>query len=87
VCGRIHCDCTFEGVELWGKVEVVDAFGDFKIREASFADLKVRDTSFPARCGEWDMVDAFGDFTVEFVTIGEDFTIEYDSFPGLGHPP
>lgn len=32
------------------------------------------------------MVDAFGDFTVEFVTIGEDFSIEYSSFPGLGHP-
>lgn len=82
-CGRIRCDCQLKGIRLWGKVQVVDAFADFKVREASFPDLRVAKTSFPDSCGEWQLVDAFGDFKIQWVTAFEDFSIEYGSFPGL----
>ena len=82
----VDSDCTYDGIELWGEVEVVDSFGDIKVEVVdSFADLKVEVVdSFADECGEWEMVDSFGDFTVEFVDSFGDITIEYvDSFPGL----
>jgi hypothetical protein len=94
--GRVLCDCTLDGYNLWGKVQMVDAIGfpTFKVRMVAVGeDLKVQQlgsTGFPTSCGKWQMVDAIGfpDFKVQIVTVGEDFTIRYDqNFPGLGHPP
>jgi hypothetical protein len=82
-CGRIRCDCTFEGIQLFGRVEYVTAFADVQVRESAFPDLRVREGSFPDSCGEWEIVEAFPDFTVEIVTAFEDFSIEYSSFPGI----
>lgn len=82
-CGRIRCDCTFEGIPLFGRVEYVTAFADVQVSESPFPDLRVREGSFPDSCGEWEIVEAFPDFTVEIVTAFEDFSIEYSSFPGI----
>ena len=96
MCGRVMCDCTLNGQQLWGKVQMVDSIGfpDFKIRVTSLgADLKVQQlgtTGFPTSCGKWQIVDSLGfpDFKVQVVTLGEDFSIQYDNFfPGLGYPP
>lgn len=78
--------CTFEGVPLHGKVQVVDAFADFEVQAVdAFPDLKVELVdAFPDDCGQWKLVEAFPDFTVHFVEAFPDFTIEYvDAFPGV----
>lgn len=78
--------CSYNGVPLYGKVRIVEHFGDFKVREVQhFGDLKVEMVSFaPDRCGKWELVSIGEDFIVEFVSIGEDFTIEYVTIaPGV----
>lgn len=84
--GEIAEDCTLEDAALFGRVQVVDSFPDFKVAVVdSFPDLKVKPvSSFPDACGEWRFVDSFPDFTVQFVDSFPDFTIEFvESFPGL----
>lgn len=79
-------DCTFKGVPLKGKVQVVDSFPDFKVQVvSSFPDLKVKTVEhFPDDCGEWQFVDSFPDFKIKFVNSFPDFKIKMvDSFPGL----
>jgi hypothetical protein len=82
-CGRIKCDCTYKGKKLWGKVEYVTSFPDFKVKVSSFPDLNVQETSFASRCGQWERVTSFGDFKVQIVDTFEDFDIAYSSFPGI----
>lgn len=82
-CGRILCDCTFNGIALFGRVQYVTSFADMTVRETPFPDLNVREGSFADSCGEWEIVTSFPDFTVEIVTSFEDFGIEYSSFPGI----
>ena len=79
--------CKLAGKALYGKVQVVKSFADFKVQIVqSFPDLKVlRVTSFPDSCGKWQWVNAFPDFTIEYVDAFPDFTIEFvESFPGEG---
>ena len=83
MCGRIRCDCTLNGIPLFGQVEYVDNFADFQVRVESFPDLLVREGNFADECGEWEIVDNFPDFTVELVDAFEDFSIEYSDFPGI----
>lgn len=87
-CGKIACDCTFNGIKLWGKVKEDASFPDFKVKVVpAFEDLKVKKVdSFANSCGEWELLDptaGFPDFTIEFVQSFEDFSIRYDPFPGL----
>ena len=82
-CGRIRCDCTLSGIPLHGRVRVVQNLADFKVRETSFPDLRVNESPFTDRCGEWEFVDALEDFKIQWVTALEDFSIEYSSFPGV----
>jgi hypothetical protein len=82
-CGRIKCDCTFNGVKLWGKVQYVDFFPDFTVKVSPFPDLNVEETYFATKCGQWQIVTAFPDFTVQKVTMFEDFDIAYSPFPGI----
>jgi hypothetical protein len=82
-CGRIKCDCTFNGMPLFGQVQYVTDFPDFQVSESAFPDLRVREGSFADSCGEWEIVTSFPDFTVEIVTSFEDFSIEYSDFPGI----
>lgn len=82
----ISSNCTFKGVPLYGKVQIVNSFPDFKVKvTSSFPDLKVKQvSSFPDSCGKWQFVNSFPDFKVQFVDSFQDFSIKYvDSFPGL----
>jgi hypothetical protein len=82
-CGRIQCDCTYKGINLWGNVQYVTNFPDFKIKTSYFPDLNVEETNFPLKCGQWHTVTAFPDFTVQIVDMFEDFDIAYSYFPGI----
>lgn len=78
--------CYFNGIPLWGEVQVVDAFPDIEVRVVdAFPDLDVEIVdAFPDDCGEWEFVDAFPDFTIQFVDAFPDLEIEYvDAFPGI----
>ena len=57
----IGSDCTFNGKNLYGKVQIVDSFGDFKIEVVdSFPDIKVQKVdSFADECGKWEIVASF----------------------------
>ncbi len=82
--GAVSKDCTFKGKKMYGKVQIVKSFPDFKVqRVTSFPDLKVQKvTSFPDKCGKWQFVESFPDFKVQFVDSFPDFKIQYvDSFP------
>ena len=48
---------------------------NLKVKESSVPDLNVRKTTFPTRCGEWQVVTAFPDFEVQIVTSFEAFAI------------
>jgi hypothetical protein len=78
--------CTYGGIRLYGKVQVVTSFADIKVKVVeSFADLQVEKvTSFPNDCGKWEFVESFPDFTIQFVDSFEDISIKFvDSFPGF----
>ena len=78
--------CTFDGIELYGKVKFVTSFPDIKIQYvSSFPDIKVKFvSSFADDCGEWEEVDSFPDFTVQIVDSFPDLKVQVvDSFPGM----
>jgi len=78
--------CEMDGIGLFGEVEIVDSFPDFKVQVVdSFPDLKVqRVDSFPDSCGQWKMVSGSGKIKIQYVDSFPDFTIQFvDSFPGL----
>lgn len=77
--------CMLNGKQLFGKVQVVKSFPDFRVQVVeNFADLNVqRVKSFPDSCGKWEWVNSFPDFTIEYVEAFPDFTIAFvESFPG-----
>ena len=83
--GNIGADCTLKGKALYGRVQVVDVFPDFRVQVVnSFPDLRVQQVDvFADRCGRWQFVDAFPDFRVQFVDSFPDLRIQYvDAFPG-----
>lgn len=78
--------CSFNGIELKGKVKIVDNFADIKIQYVDhFPDIKVKFVdNFPDDCGEWKLVDNFPDFTVQIVTHFPDLKVKkVDHFPGM----
>lgn len=84
--GKVGRSCTFRGKRMYGKVQVVQSFPDFKVQVVQhFPDLKVqRVTSFPDKCGRWQFVTSFPDFKIQFVKHFPDFTIQYvNHFPGV----
>ena len=79
-------ECKCKDIPLYGKVKIVEHFGDFKVQVVNhFPDLKVQLVEhFPDKCGQWQLVEHFPDFTVTFVDHFPDFKIKYvDHFPGL----
>lgn len=83
--GVDKASCTYKGIPLQGKVQIVTSFPDIKVKVVnSFADLKVRKvSSFPDSCGKWQIVDSFPDFKIQLVDSFPDVTITWvDSFPG-----
>ena len=84
--GNVGKDCTYKGIKLSGKVQVVENFPDIKVQIVdNFPDLKVkRVDNFPDNCGEWKYVQNFPDFKIQFVTSFPDIKIKFvDNFPGL----
>ena len=78
--------CTYRGKKLYGKVQVVENFPDFKVEVVtSFPDLKVKTVaSFADDCGEWQFVEHFPDFKIKFVESFPDLEIKFvESFPGV----
>jgi len=79
-------DCSWNGIPLYGKVQIVDAFPDIKIQVVdAFPDIKIKWVdAFPSSCGKWQKVDAFPDFKIQFVDAFPDLKIkEVDAFPGM----
>ena len=84
--GAVPKSCVFKGKRLWGKVQVVNAFPDFKVQKVTaFPDLKVQEVNaFPDKCGKWQFVTAFPDFKIQYVTAFPDFKVQFvNAFPGV----
>ena len=62
-------NCTYKGIQLRGKVQIVNAFPDIKIEVVNaFEDIRVeRVRAFASSCGKWEIVTAFPDFKVQIV--------------------
>ena len=78
--------CQFNGIQLHGKVQVVDSFPDLKVQVVtSFPDIKVEQvSSFPDDCGQWQFVDSFPDFKIQYVDSFPDVKVQFvSSFPGM----
>ena len=91
-CGKIRCDCYAfstkqqKWIPLWGKASQVAVFPDFKVKVVNaLGALKVKQvTVLPLKCGDWQSASLAPDFSYQIVTLGEDFTIQYDQiFPGI----
>ena len=83
--GNVGANCTLKGKALYGRVQVVDVFPDFRVQVVdSFPDIRVQRVDvFPNSCGRWQFVDTFPDFKVQFVDTFPDLRIQYvDVFPG-----
>jgi len=79
-------ECTFNGIQLYGKIQFVDSFPDITVQVVeSFPDLKVKIVeSFPDECGKWQIVDSFPDIKVKIVESFADLKIKFvESFPGI----
>ena len=79
-------DCSWNGISLYGKVQIVDAFPDIKVQIVdAFPDIKVKWVdAFPNDCGKWQKVDAFADFKIQLVDAFPDLKVqEVDAFPGM----
>jgi hypothetical protein len=77
--------CTFNGLPLYGDVQVVESFPDIKVQVVeSFPDLSVEVvTSFPDDCGQWKFVESFPDVKIQYVESFPDIKIKMvTSFPG-----
>lgn len=84
--GIDYDNCTFNGIPLYGKVQVVESFPDIRVEIVNaFPDLNVQKVNaFPDECGEWMFVDAFPDIKIQFVESFPDVRIQYvNAFPGL----
>ncbi|HOK52331.1 MAG: hypothetical protein WHT29_07110 [Bacteroidales bacterium] len=82
----ITSDCKCKGIPLYGRVQFVDAFEDFRIQFVDvFPDIKVRFVDYNStKCGEWRVVTSFPDFKVKIVDQFPDFKVQQvDAFPGL----
>ncbi len=82
----ISSNCEWNGIKLYGKVEIVENFGDIKVEFVdNFGDIKVEFVeNFADDCGEWEIVENFGDFTIEIVENFGDIKVEkVENFPGL----
>lgn len=79
-------DCRCKGIPLYGRVQFVDTFEDFRIQFVDgLADIKVKFVDYkPSKCGEWQIVDGLADFKVKVVDGLADFKVQkVDALPGI----
>ena len=71
--------CSYNGIQLYGKVKVVEHFPDITIQVVeSFADIDVKVVEeFADECGEWKMVEKFPDFTIKIVEHNADIKVRF----------
>lgn len=84
-CAEAHASGKPGKCQLYGKIEVVDAFPDVKIQKVdAFPDIKVEWVdAFPDKPGKWKKVTAFPDYKVQFVDAFPDYKVEFvTAFPG-----
>lgn len=85
VCQQAWANGTPDKCQLYGKIQVVDAFPDVKVQEVNaFADIKVEwVNAFADGPGKWEKVTAFPDYKVQFVNAFPDYKVEFvTAFPG-----
>jgi hypothetical protein len=89
-CGRLKCNCTFEGKKLAGKVKYVTTIPyDFTVNVVTnfLPDLYVVEIPSPGianRCGQWQPEENLPDLRVMKVTNGHgDFSIQDVTSPTL----
>jgi hypothetical protein len=103
MCGRINCDCTYQGRNLWGNVTyVANSFDihDFDVElttNQSDSDLKVQEiatTGIANMCGQWKIVTATSSppplrvYRYTTPMAQTDFKIRTVTFqPGVEKPP
>jgi len=78
--------CYFNGIPLWGDVQVVEHFQDIDVKLVEhFPDIKVKWVEhFPDECGLWREVEHFPDFTIRLVEHFPDLEVQVvEHFPGL----
>jgi hypothetical protein len=83
---NITKDCKCKTIPLYGRVKIVQASEDFRVRvKQSHADLDVQKVEhFPNECGKWQFVTYREDFSIRIVESSEDFSIRYvEHFPGV----
>lgn len=86
IAALVNGDCTFEGINLWGKIQFVEHFPDIKVQFVDhFPDLKVKYVDhFPDRCGLWQVVEHFPDIKIQVVEHFPDIKVKVvDHFPGV----
>ncbi len=84
--GNVGASCTLKDKPLYGRVQIVNAFPDFRVQVVNaFPDLRVQTVNaFADSCGRWQYVNSFPDFKIQFVNAFPDLRIQYvDAFPGI----
>jgi hypothetical protein len=85
VCQQAWASGTPDKCQLYGRIQVVDAFPDVQIQKVNaFPDIKVQWVdAFADGPGKWQKVDAFPDYKVQFVDAFADYQVQFvDAFPG-----
>jgi hypothetical protein len=78
--------CTWKGINLYGKVQIVESNPDIRVEVVSvWPDILVDTTDYtPSRCGEWKFVKDWPDFKIQFVNSGADIKISFNNtWPGV----
>lgn len=77
--------CTFKDIPLYGNVKIVDHDADITVQEVEGdADLNIKISDSPTKCGEWYFVNDSSDFTIEYVEDGGDIKVQVvDIGPGI----
>ncbi|MXV36974.1 MULTISPECIES: hypothetical protein [unclassified Saccharibacter] len=83
--GFDKASCSYNGIPLHGRVQIVDSFPDIKLQKVdAFPDLKVQTVeNFPDSCGQFQLVDSFPDLKIQYVDAFPDLKVQrVASFPG-----
>lgn len=61
-----------------GNFRVVDCCADYKVRRVSgVADIEIKLVNYPPGLNQWREVRGAEDFTIQWVGVGEDFTVKF----------
>lgn len=75
---EIKYNCSYKGIPLYGKVKVVNIGENFRVRKVNnFGNIRVREVTFPEKCGQWKFVESLEDFKIKYVDSLEDFSVEF----------